>query len=249
MKLISLNAWCGIKYELLKEFIKYQSKDMDIFCFQEVRNGEYQNQGDEMDERTNLFKDLKELLPNFNSYFTEMVPGVGIASFIRNNIEVEKIESEQILTAKETEHLKMPSGNSYYPRVIQSIYLKNSNLIIHNFHGIPGNSKKDTPERELQINRLLKIINNSVKSQILVGDFNLDMNTEAISRLSTQMQNLVKGSGAATTRNTNYNKLEELPFADYAFASKNIKINEFKVLPDEVSDHLALRLDFNQIIN
>jgi len=37
-----------------------------------------------------------------------------------------------------------------------------------------------------------------------------------------------------------------LPFADYAFASKNIKINQFQVLPDEVSDHLALLLDFEQ---
>jgi len=187
---------------------------------------------------------LKDLLPGFIGYFTEMVPGVGIASFVRNNIEVEKVESAQILTAQETKHLAMPNGDSYYPRMIQSVYLKNNDLIIHNFHGIPGNSKKDTPERELQTNRLLRIIDNSTKPQILVGDFNLDMNTEAVSKLENQLQNLVKDGGFKTTRNSNYSKFETLPFADYVFASKNIKINQFKVLSDEVSDHLALLLDF-----
>lgn len=249
MKLISLNAWCGIKYELLKEFLEYQSKDVDIFCFQEIRNGEYLNQTEEASERTNLFEDLKNILPDFECYFTEMAPGVGIASFVRKNIEVEKVESRQILTAQETKHLSMPNGDSYYPRVIQSIYLKNRDLIIHNFHGIPGNSKKDTPERDLQINRLLEIINNSVKSQILVGDFNLDMDTEAILKLENQMKNLVKASEFKTTRNSNYNKIDVLPFADYAFVSKDIKINQFEILPDEVSDHLALLLDFAQIIS
>jgi len=249
MKLISLNAWCGIKYELLKEFLKYQSKDVDIFCFQEIRNGEYLNQIEEASERINLFGDLKNILPDFDCYFTEMVPGVGIASFVRKNIKVEKAESKQILTAQETKHLSMPNGESYYPRVIQSIYLKNRDLIIHNFHGISGNFKKDTPERDLQTNRLLEIINNSVKSQILVGDFNLDMNTEAILKLENQMKNLVKAGGFKTTRNSNYNKIDVLPFADYAFVSKDIKINQFEVLPDEVSDHLALLLDFAQIIN
>ncbi len=246
MKLISLNAWNGIKFELLKEFLKHQSKDVDFFCFQEIRNGKYLDQAEEAAERTNLFEDLKNILPDFVGYFTEMAPGVGIASFIHNNIEVEKIESAQILTSQETEHLAMPNGDKYYPRVIQSVYLKNNDLIIHNFHGIPGNSKKDTPERELQTDRLLKIINGSTKSQILVGDFNLDMNTEAILKLENRLQNLVKDGGFKTTRNSSYNKFEILPFADYAFASKDIKINKFQVLPDEVSDHLALLLDFGQ---
>lgn len=246
MKLVSLNAWNGIKFELLKEFLEYQSKDVDIFCFQEIRNGKYFNQAENSDEKTNLFEDLKNILPDFIGYFTEMVPGVGIASFIRNNIEVEKIASAEILTTQETKHLAMPNGDSYYPRVIQSVYLKNNDLIIHNFHGIPGNSKKDTPERQLQTDRLLKIINSSAKSQILVGDFNLDMNTEAVLRLENQLRNLVKDGKFKTTRNSNYDKLAILPFADYAFVSKEIKINQFQVLPNEVSDHLALLLDFGQ---
>jgi len=39
-------------------------------------------------------------------------------------------------------------------------------------------------------------------------------------------------------------EFKELPFADYAFISKDLKLNNFAVLPDEVSDHLALLVEF-----
>lgn len=244
MKLISLNVWCGIKYGLLKEFLEYQSLETDIFCFQEVRNGEYLEQNEGLNERPDLYKELESILPNFKGYYTEMATGVGVASFIRNNIGVERVKSSQILSIKEIKHLKMSNGNSYYPRMAQSIYLKDKDLVIHNFHGIPGSHKKDTKERNLQTKRLLEMTNND-NSQIMVGDFNLDLNTEAISMLGDRMENLIKVFGVKSTRNSNYNNFKTLPFADYAFSSKDIRVNSFQVLSDEVSDHLALFLDFS----
>lgn len=174
-----------------------------------------------------------------------MVPGVGIASFVRNKISVEKVESTQILSAQDLDGLKMPNGDSYYPRILQSIYLKDKNLTIQNFHGVPGQLKKDSPERKLQLDNLLNAINSNNDSQILVGDFNLDINTEAMARLSEKMNNLIKDSVFKTTRNANYDKLKILPFADYIFTTPEIDIQEFLVLPDEVSDHLPLSLKFN----
>ena len=136
MKLISLNTWCGIKYEELKKFLEQQSRDADVFCFQEVRNGEYINQTENGNERISLFSDIQTVLPSFTGYFMEMVPGVGMASFIRNSVQIEKVESKYILTAGDIAHIKMEDGKSYYPRMLQTIYLKNRDLLIHNFHGI-----------------------------------------------------------------------------------------------------------------
>ncbi len=243
MKLISLNVWCGIKYEPLENFIKHQSKTIDIFCFQEVRNGKYKKQNENLKERENLFNDLKVILPNFTSYFSEMSKGVGLAVFIRNNIKIKKFETTEILSTLEMKNLEKMNGNTYYPRLAQSIRLKNRNLIIHNFHGVPGTNKKDTPERKLQTDRLLKMMKNN-NCQIIIGDFNLDIETEAISRLSNNMDNLIEVFNIKTTRNSNYGMYKSLPYADYAFLSKDIKVNNFKVLSDEVSDHLALYLDF-----
>lgn len=245
MKLITCNIWCGIKYEQLQAFLKRQALDTDIFCFQEVRNGEYHNPNSVSEEIAELFSQLQTILPEFKGYFTEMVPGVGIASFVRNNISVDRIESTQILSAQDLDGLKMPDGSSYYPRMLQSVYLKDKNLTIQNFHGVPGNLKKDTPARNMQTDNLLKIINSNNDSQILVGDFNLDINTEAVARLGERMNNLIKGSGFKATRNANYSKFETLPFADYIFTTPEIEVQEFLVLPDEVSDHLPLSLKFN----
>ncbi len=243
MKLISLNTWCGIKYELLKNFLEHQVKDVDIFCFQEVRNGDYLEPEEGSNERATLFDDIKNILSDFTGYFTEMATGVGMAVFVRNTIGVKEIKSTQILSTQDQKNLVLPNGYIYYPRLAQSIYLKERDLVIHNFHGIPGTDKKDTPERDLQTKRLLEIMSGS-SSQIIVGDFNLDIDTEAVSQLSNGRQNLIKDFGIKTTRNSNYSKVETLPFADYAFLSKDIEVNDFKVLPDEVSDHLALFLDF-----
>jgi len=242
MKIISLNTWCGIKFTELRAFLKEWSQEVDVFCFQEVRNGEYLNNNIGPGERSNLFEEMKNILIDFSAYYVEMSPGVGLASFIRSNIEVSRVESAQILTAEDLSNLKHPSGYSYYPRLVQSIYLENS-LIIHNFHGLPGTSKVDTPERELQSAHLLEHVNKNKEQQVIVGDFNLNIHTQAIARLDEKFRNLIKESKYLTTRNHNYKSFKEMPFADYAFVSKNLKIKDFQVLADEVSDHLALFLE------
>jgi len=234
-----------MKFEPLMQFLKQQSGAVDIFCFQEVRNGEYYDHLKEAGERENLFQEMEKVLVDFKGYYSEMMPGVGMATFIRSNIAVEKVEAAQILRAEEIAHIRMADGSIYYPRVIQSIYLKDTNRVIYNFHGIPGMSKKDTPERDLQTKRLLALMAQNTQPHIIVGDFNLDINTEAISTLGQSLRNLIKESNFKTTRNRNYNSCDVLPFADYAFVSPEIKINNFLVLPDEISDHLALLLDFN----
>jgi len=56
------------------------------------------------------------------------------------------------------------------------------------------------------------------------------------------MKNLIKEFNIPSTRSSHYKKPER--FADYTFVSKDIKVNQFRVLSDEVSDHLAMYLDF-----
>jgi endonuclease/exonuclease/phosphatase family metal-dependent hydrolase len=53
---------------------------------------------------------------------------------------------------------------------------------------------------------------------------------------------LIKKYGITSTRTSLY--LKPIKFADYVFVSKGIDVIDFKVLPDEVSDHAPLLLDF-----
>jgi endonuclease/exonuclease/phosphatase family metal-dependent hydrolase len=57
------------------------------------------------------------------------------------------------------------------------------------------------------------------------------------------MRNLITEYGVTSTRTSLYTKTEER-FADYIFVSKDIEVKDFKVLPDVVSDHAALLLEF-----
>ena len=59
---------------------------------------------------------------------------------------------------------------------------------------------------------------------------------------ATGMRNLIKEYNITSTRTSFYKK--PVRFADFVFVSKDIKVNDFKVLPDEVSDHAPLFLDF-----
>ncbi len=78
--------------------------------------------------------------------------------------------------------------------------------------------------------------------KILCGDFNLKPDTESMKILEKDMDNLIKIYKITSTRTSLYPKEEK--FADYILTSKEIVLNKFEVLPDEVSDHAPLLLDF-----
>lgn len=242
MKIISLNTWCGLLYEPLKKFIESQAEDTDIFCFQEVRNGEYEDGSIEEGERENQFVEIQNQLRGFQGFYSEMVKGCGVATFVKNTLVVENVLSTTILSSADLEHIRMYDGARFYPRVLQSIHLKDKEIVVHNFHGIPGVNKIDSPERELQTTRILEVFHSINKPQIIVGDFNLDLHTDAVNRIGAEMQNLIKEYGITTTRNHYYRSYPDIPFADFAFVSKEITVTDFQVLLDEVSDHLALSL-------
>ena len=156
---------------------------------------------------------------------------------------MESTESTFILFADDIRHLQMANGAHYYPRIVQTIVLK-GHPVVFNFHGVPGNDKKDSAERELQSARLREVLRRFAGEKILVGDFNLRPDTEAIRGLEKSMKNLVVESGFISTRTKYYNERESQPFADYAFVTPGITVKEFKVLPDEVSDHAPLFIEF-----
>ena len=56
------------------------------------------------------------------------------------------------------------------------------------------------------------------------------------------LRNLVSEFGVLSTRTRLYARPER--FADYVFVSPGIDVQNFGVLPDEVSDHAPLALEF-----
>ena len=68
--------------------------------------------------------------------------------------------------------------------------------------------------------------------------------TESIKILeNTGMRNLVKEYGITNTR-TSYYKNTNDKFADYTFVTPGLMVHDFQIMPDEVSDHAAMYLEF-----
>lgn len=140
----------------------------------------------------------------------------------------------------------IPEGDiGNHARNIQYVTVQTSNgpLTVVNFHGLwNGKGKTDTEDRMNQSKNILEFIKNLQGEHVLCGDFNLLPNTKSIAVLENAgLQNLIKRFGITSTRTSHYTKPDK--YADYVFVTNEIKVKDFKVLPEEVSDHHALYLE------
>ena len=246
MKLISINTYCGKRTELLLHFLN-QHSDVDVFCFQEV----YHNaQGKDMiwgtlGSNLNLLGDIKKALPNYDSYYRpHLEDWWGLAMFIKKELLIFEEGENFVHKFKGYNPTIEPLG--YTAKNIQFIKTENSNkpITVLNFHGLwNGKGKGDTEERLNQSRNIIKFIKNIKGDFIFLGDFNLSPDTESLQMISCELncRELIKEYGITSTRTSLYTKPNK--FADYVFVSNGIKIINFKVLPDEVSDHVPLLLE------
>lgn len=244
MKLISLNTWGGRagKEKILDFFRKY--KDTDVFCLQEVWNGGHDQAAQWGDVVPYLLSDVSEMLRDHVAFFRpHWQDWYGLAILISRNLGVRE-EGDVFVFRRRADVFDGEVVN--HARNIQYVEIetKKGPLTVINFHGLwNGGEKTDTDERLLQSDNIVKFLKRIPHSHILCGDFNLLPQTKSLGKLENLgMRNLVKEFGITSTRSSYYAKPER--FADYTLASNDIKVNEFKILPDEVSDHLAMYLNF-----
>lgn len=107
--------------------------------------------------------------------------------------------------------------------------------------------KNDSEKRIRQSERLSELLHTFSSPKILAGDFNLLPETKSIRMIEkANMRNLVTEYKVPSTRTELYRKFIGGPkFADYIFSSPEVQVKDFRVLPDVVSDHSPLLVDFN----
>lgn len=252
-RLIDLNVWMGKKFDELIDFVEREKSDTDIFCFQEVTH--IPEEREETGEvRFDLFGDLQRVLSDFNSYFEyakiyeagakeEFSFGYGEAIFWKKDLKVVNQEV-RFIHRKNPHDVFERDGWWESPRTVLLVDLLMEEKVVRiaNVHGIwePG-PKIDTPARLEQAKKLDKVFEDT--PTVLVGDLNLGIDNESLRMIENGRRSLVKESGVKSTRSSFY--LHEGKFADYAIVDKEIEIKKFKVLGDEVSDHLPLELIFS----
>ena len=192
-----------------------------------------------------LNETLSGYLNLHKSHFCQVFRGIyGISTFFKSDMHI--IGSGEILIAKGDWHGGDYDGQGDHHRKLQWFEIRHGEksfllMNVHLTHRPEG--KKDSPKRLLQSDLIVRFMNMFDCPKILIGDFNLLPDTESIALIEKAgMRNLIKEFGVTSTRTEIYKK--PYRFADYAFVSPDVKVTEFRVLPDVVSDHSPLYLEF-----
>lgn len=251
MKVISLNTWGGkAGTDGLISFFKAH-QDTDIFCLQEIFNGGEAFRGmkaarfslDHFDPK--LLTRIQEALPGHTAHFRPHVEDFfGLATFVRNDVEI-AAEGEVSIYREKGYYSRENIGDQH--RILQYVTPIDPQCTIINLHGLwNGQGKRDSEDRLLQSDRILTFIESLNGPYILLGDFNLRPETESIQKLEAAgMRNLITEYSIPSTRTSLYDSRDTEPHADYVFVSDGIEVKDFAVLPDEVSDHAALYIEFD----
>lgn len=249
LTIISLNAWGGRANSELMAFLA-EYHDVDVFCFQEVTHGATledlpPKDADDPAKNFDLFTSLGEALPGhmgfFRPNFKEMY---GLAIFVKKDIKI--LEEGEEWAHKDGSYIP-PDDIGKHGRNVQFVEIEKLGHLytVMNFHGLwagPGVGKDDTPDRIAQSQKLISFIEGVSNPCVLVGDFNLNPDTASLKMFEEHgLRNLISEYGITSTRTSLYPR--PIRLADYAFVSPGITVGDFRVLPDEVSDHSPLFLE------
>ncbi len=245
MKLITLNIWgAHVKQPLLDFFIRFA--DVDIFCLQEIyHHAPAKTSSDDRNVHLNALEAIHQYLPEHNAYFRPVVKNCyGIAIFAKKELNVTS-EGEIIIH-------EAPNYSGIGPehqRNLQYLHYEKAgeHYTVMNVHGLwNGKGKTDSPARLKQSQAIRHFMDSlGGRHKILCGDFNLRPDTQSLQLLQPGMVDLIQQYGIISTRTSFYPKAER--YADYVFTSPDIPVTDFRVLPDEVSDHAALLLEYEPV--
>lgn len=252
MRLVSLNIWGGrAGSEKLLDFFKAHKDNVDVFCLQEVWSDRYEfHEGalagghpiDHSNIMTHALQEIGAVLADHQAIFhPSFLENYGQCMFVRSSIPMHM--NGDVFVHKERGHI--PEGDiGHHARNLQYVEIEHADspLTILNLHGLwNGKGKSDCDERLAQSDRVLAFLNTLTTPYILCGDFNLLPETESLKKFDAAgLRNLIAEYGVTSTRTPLYSK--EVGFADYAFVSEGVTVQDFKILPDVVSDHAPLQL-------
>jgi endonuclease/exonuclease/phosphatase family metal-dependent hydrolase len=253
MKLICLNIWGGkAGAENLLAFLD-SHRDADVFCLQEVWSAPYEHlngaaAGSDVIDHAEIMvygrQEIETLLKDHKAFFhPHHLNDYGLMTLVSKRLAV--VDSGDVFVHRERGFV--PEGNlGTHARNLQYVTVERPGgpLSVVNFHGLwNGLGKGDSDERIEQSRKILEFLAGRREPLILCGDFNLSPDTESLRMIEAAgLRNLVAEFGVRSTRTSLYARQEK--FADYVFVSKEVEVGDFGVLPDVVSDHAPLLIEF-----
>lgn len=125
------------------------------------------------------------------------------------------------------------------------IEVEGKKICLINVHGIWNRDKLGDERCIHQMHSILEEVKRIDLPTIIVGDFNLLPESEAISIMNKYFKNLITEFHITSTRPKFDDGLDQGEYVcDYIFVSDDISVVNFQVIDTDISDHLPLLLDF-----
>lgn len=262
MRIMSLNAWGGARYDVLAAFLL--EVDADVVALQEVTRTpgvqgwtRFEDRDRVLPQRADLMADVAGVLPDHEPWFTVSDAGpviadnvehrqqFGIALLARRSL-VRIASREAFVHGSYTDH-GSAWPHSDRPRAAQVARLREPDgrtFVVGHLHGLrDAAGKADTPARRAQAKRFAEVID-SVREPgdlvVVCGDLNVLPDSETFAILADLgLTDLV---GSADTRTALYTK--PVRHASYLLVSDPAAVRRFEILTEpEVSDHRVLLVD------
>jgi endonuclease/exonuclease/phosphatase family metal-dependent hydrolase len=253
LKLVTLNCWGGRAADKLLPFLAEKGKEIDVFCLQEMFDADQrvlEERHPEMNLAGDIYRRAVEVLPDHVgclAYFDDNRDRMSLAVFVRRSVAVRTIADFIVHRPEQPQETGSAVRSSRKLQYL-TLDLNGRTVTIANFHGLWVNGPKtDNPERITQANEVRAFLDGVTGPKILCGDFNLLPETESVAIMAKGMRNHVVETGVRSTRTPlyrHYDNPAEPNFADYVLTSPDVDVRQFAVLPDAVSDHAALFLEF-----
>lgn len=245
MKLITLNTWQGRFFRNFKPF--FEEQNADIICLQELNKTDgyiptYHS--------LETWNDMLDITKFKNTYYS------AVWSYDLMDREVEfgnGLLSRFPITQKETlfthGSYQKVSADNYESNVrnaqIVELDVEDQKLTVVNHHAHWEADGMGTPVSLEKIKKLVERLRSVDGPLVIVGDFNLRPESEAIQYLVNEL-NLRDLTAEAGLDNTLENAVTEFKVAcDHIFVSKHIDVVNFERSDALLSDHKALIVEFD----
>jgi endonuclease/exonuclease/phosphatase family metal-dependent hydrolase len=268
MRILSLNCWGGRLGPGLVDYLR--SAEADVLCLQEVVHApgcpqvwlDYREDGIELPQRANLFREIAEALPSHAGFFCPAARGDlfdgerpvstewGLATFVRRDLVVIG-QAQGFVHGDYAAQGWGPHPRARNAHVVRVFDIAAGRAVaVAHMHGLrdPG-GKGDTPARLAQADRFAALISAVARRDdpvIACGDFNVLPDSATFTRLrALGFSDLVTARGYVDTRTSYYRKQPR--WADYLLVNNRVCVDDFIVAAKpEVSDHRPLLLDFSE---
>jgi endonuclease/exonuclease/phosphatase family metal-dependent hydrolase len=243
MKIVQLNAWQGKFRQEIIAFLK--SEKPDFVCMQEVNDLKGRS-------GYKFFATLDEIKEGggFSEAFMSqayscryMERELEYGNTILSNTPFTKAETV-FTRGKYKRHFDIEKDDSNTRNLqVASVKVGNTTLNILNHHGhcIPE-SKAGDDETMRQMGMVADIVDGLRGPIIMCGDFNLAPDSESLGLINARLTNLSIVNNLKRT----YNQFSAVhAVCDYIFVNDRVKVRNFEMSDEILSDHKALILEFD----